>query len=308
MSAPDTLPLVAIVGRPNVGKSTLFNRFAGHRRALVEDQPGVTRDRIAEEIEVGGRRVLVVDTAGLDTEAEAGLVAAAQHQAWSAVEEADAILFVADGQSGLLPDDQELARTLRRTAKPVSLVVNKIDHPQHAGRIVEFHGLGFARTRGVSAEHGTGAWDALEELVAEIPARAAPAPPLGQGIRVAVVGRPNVGKSSLVNRIAGADRVVVSDVPGTTRCRRHPDRARWPRADAGRHGGAAAPGPTHPDRRARQRADDGPLAGARRGGAGGGGRIGGLHRPGREGGEPGARARLCGGGAGQQVGSGDPRR
>jgi len=217
MSAPDTLPLVAIVGRPNVGKSTLFNRFAGHRRALVEDQPGVTRDRIAEEIEVGGRRVLVVDTAGLDTEAEAGLVAAAQHQAWSAVEEADAILFVADGQSGLLPDDQELARTLRRTAKPVSLVVNKIDHPQHAGRIVEFHGLGFARTRGVSAEHGTGAWDALEELVAEIPARAAPAPPLGQGIRVAVVGRPNVGKSSLVNRIAGADRVVVSDVPGTTR-------------------------------------------------------------------------------------------
>jgi GTP-binding protein len=216
MSAPETLPLIAIVGRPNVGKSTLFNRFAGRRRALVEDQPGVTRDRIAEEVEVAGRRVLVVDTAGLEAEAEAGLVAAAQRQAWSAVEEADAILFVADGQSGLLPDDEELARTLRRASKPVSLVVNKVDHPRHADRVAEFHGLGFARTRGISAEHGSGAWDALEELVAQLPERAAPAP-VEPGIRVAVVGRPNVGKSSLVNRLAGAERVVVSDVPGTTR-------------------------------------------------------------------------------------------
>ena len=216
MPPATSLPLIAIVGRPNVGKSTLFNRYAGRRRALVEDQPGVTRDRIAEEVEVGDRRVLVVDTAGLEAEAEAGLVAAAQRQAWSAVEEADAILFVTDGRAGVLPDDAELARTLRRASKPVTLAVNKIDMPQHADLVAEFHGLGFSRTRAVSAEHGGGAWDALEELVAEIPEREEPARE-GEGVRVAVVGRPNVGKSSLVNRMAGVERVVVSDVPGTTR-------------------------------------------------------------------------------------------
>jgi GTP-binding protein len=216
MTATESLPLVAIVGRPNVGKSTLFNRYAGRRRALVEDQPGVTRDRIAEEVEVGTRRVLLVDTAGLEPEAEVGLPAAVQSQVWAAVRDADAILFVADGKSGLLPEDAELARTLRRTARPVTLVVNKIDLPIHAQRVSEFHGLGFERTRAVSAEHGIGAWDALEELVDEIPPRAAP-PVEEEGIRVAVVGRPNVGKSSLVNRLAGVERVVVSDVPGTTR-------------------------------------------------------------------------------------------
>jgi GTP-binding protein len=216
MSAPESLPLVAIVGRPNVGKSTLFNRYAGHRRALVEDEPGVTRDRIAVEAEVGDRRVLLVDTAGLDPEAEEGLPAAVQSQAWAAVRDADAILFVTDGKSGLLPDDRELSRTLRRTQRPVTLVVNKIDLPAHADRVAEFHALGFARTRAVSAEHGTGAWDALEDLVAQIPERPAP-PPEVEGIRVAVVGRPNVGKSSLVNRLLGSERVVVSDVPGTTR-------------------------------------------------------------------------------------------
>ncbi len=216
MNAPESLPLVAIVGRPNVGKSTLFNRFAGRRRALVEDHPGVTRDRIAQEVEVAGRRVLLVDTAGLVSEAEEGLPEAVQHQAWTAVRDADAILFVTDGQSGLLPDDEELARTLRRTACPVTLAVNKIDLPMHAGRVAEFHGLGFERTCGVSAEHGGGAWDALEALVAEIRVRPAP-PQEEEGIRVAVVGRPNVGKSSLVNRLVGVERVVVSDVPGTTR-------------------------------------------------------------------------------------------
>jgi GTPase len=211
------LPIVAIVGRPNVGKSTLFNRFAGRRRALVEDRPGATRDRIAEEVEVGDRRLLVVDTAGLDPEAEAGLPAAVQAQAWSAIRDADAILWVTDAQSGLLPDDLELAQTLRRTAKPVTLVVNKVDVPAHAARVGEFHGLGFERTRGVSAEHGSGAWDALEELAALLPAVGEAAEPREPGIRVAVVGRPNVGKSSLVNRLAGAQHVVVSDEPGTTR-------------------------------------------------------------------------------------------
>jgi GTP-binding protein len=211
------LPIVAIVGRPNVGKSTLFNRYAGHRRALVEDRPGITRDRIVEEVETEGRRVLIVDTAGLDPEAEAGLPAAVQAQAWSAIRDADAILWVTDAQSGVLPDDVELARTLRKTAVPVTLVVNKIDVPKHAARVAEFHGLGFERTRGISAEHGGGAWDALEELVSLLPAAAESEEQEEPGIRIAVVGRPNVGKSSLVNRLLGEERVVVSEQPGTTR-------------------------------------------------------------------------------------------
>ncbi len=217
MSSAPRLPLVAIVGRPNVGKSTLFNRYAGFRRALVEDEPGLTRDRIAEEVEVGARRILLVDTAGLDPAAEQGLPAAIQAQARSAVEEADAILFVVDAQDGLLPPDAAIARALHRSAKPISLVVNKVDVRAHEARAGEFHRLGFERMRPVSAEHGSGAWDALEELVGELPA--APEEPVRgeEGLRVAVVGRPNVGKSSLVNRLAGLERVVVSEVPGTTR-------------------------------------------------------------------------------------------
>ena len=211
------LPIVAIVGRPNVGKSTLFNRFAGSRRALVEDRPGITRDRIVEEVEVDGRQVLVVDTAGLDPDAEQGLPAAVQAQAQAAIDDADAILFVTDGQSGVLPEDESIARTLRRTDKPIALLVNKVDVPGHVSRVGEFHALGFQRTRGISAEHGTGAWNALEEVVAALPrADAAPAR-APDGIRIAVIGRPNVGKSSLVNRLCGEERVVVSDVPGTTR-------------------------------------------------------------------------------------------
>jgi GTP-binding protein len=216
MPPAEALQIVAIVGRPNVGKSTLFNRFAGRRQALVEDVPGVTRDRIAAEVEVAGRTALVVDTAGLDPEAERGLPAAIQAQAQAAIDGADAILFVVDGQGGLLPEDADLARALRRTAKPLLLVVNKIDHPRHEVRMAEFYALGIERTRAVSAEHGSGAWDALEELVAELPEVASVAPE-ETGLRVAIVGRPNVGKSSLLNRLAGSERAVVSEVPGTTR-------------------------------------------------------------------------------------------
>ncbi len=218
MSLLEQLPIVAIVGRPNVGKSTLFNRFAGSRRALALDEPGITRDRIAEEVEVSGRRLLVVDTAGLDSDATAGLAAEIQAQARSAIEGADAILFLVDGKAGLLPEDEELARLLRRSDKPVTLVVNKLDRPEHAPRLSEFHRLGFERTRGVSAEHGSGAWDALEEIAALLPEGAPAAEPAaGEGVRVALVGRPNVGKSSILNRLVGEERVVVSDVPGTTR-------------------------------------------------------------------------------------------
>ena len=211
------LPIVAIVGRPNVGKSTLFNRYAGRRQALVYDSPGITRDRIAAEVEALGRRVWLVDTAGLDPEADAGLPAAVQAQAWAAVEQADAIVFVVDGISGLLPEDREIARTLHRSSKPIALAVNKIDIPAHETRTGEFHALGFAALRGISAEHGRGAWDLLEELVGELPDPDAEPVSHDEGIRVALVGRPNVGKSSLVNRLAGEERVVVSDVPGTTR-------------------------------------------------------------------------------------------
>ena len=217
MSPTSSIPIVAIVGRPNVGKSTLFNRYAGSRRALVDDLPGVTRDRIATEIEVGKRRVLIVDTAGLDGEADEGLYGAVQQQAQSAIAEADAVLFLVDGKAGLLPEDASLAQTLRQTSKPVMLAVNKIDRPQHEVRVGEFYALGFEHTRSLSAEHATGAWDALEDLVAQIPETSEPEPVVDEGIRIAIVGRLNVGKSSLLNRLVGEERVVVSDVPGTTR-------------------------------------------------------------------------------------------
>jgi GTP-binding protein len=212
------LPIVAIVGRPNVGKSTLFNRYAGRRRALVADYAGVTRDRIAEEVEVEGRTVLLVDTAGLDAHADDPLGVAVQAQARSAVDEADAVLFVVDGKAGLLPEDESIARTLRRGNKPLAVAVNKIDVPDHLDRVHEFHALGLEPMLPTSAEHGGGAWDVLEALVASLP------PPLDEepveqddAIRIAIVGRPNAGKSSLVNQLAGQERVVVSEVPGTTR-------------------------------------------------------------------------------------------
>ena len=207
---PAETPIVAIVGRPNVGKSTLFNRYAGRRRALVGDRPGITRDRIAEEIEVGTRRVLLVDTAGLDPEPESGLPGAVQAQARAALEEADAILFVVDGRAGRLPIDEVLARLLHRGALPVSLLVNKIDVPgQDATGRSEFLGLGFERCRAVSAEHGRDAWEALEELVALLPEPRQPAhEPAAPGVRIALAGRPNVGKSSLVNRLVGEEHLV----------------------------------------------------------------------------------------------------
>ncbi len=211
------LPIVAIVGRPNVGKSTLFNRYTGANRALVEDTPGVTRDSIAEEVDLDSRRILLVDTAGLDTDAESALATAVQAQAQAAIEQAEAILFVVDGKSGLLPEDETIANTLRRSSKPIALVVNKIDLPKHYERVHEFHRLGFKKIFAVSGTHGTGAFEALEALIDDLP-QACEEPTIEDGaLRIAIVGRPNVGKSSLVNRLVGAERVVVSDEPGTTR-------------------------------------------------------------------------------------------
>jgi GTP-binding protein len=219
---PSQLPLIAIVGRPNVGKSTLFNRLAGQRRALVDDTPGVTRDRIAAEVAVNGRRVLLVDTAGLDPDAGGEIEAAVQAQARAAVAAADAILFVTDGQAGLVPQEHEIADLLRRARKPVALAVNKLDAPRHAPRMLEFHALGLEPVRGISAEHGSGAWDLLEEIVARLPEPAEDGAPSVEEagerpLRVALVGRPNVGKSSLLNQLAGETRVVVASEAGTTR-------------------------------------------------------------------------------------------
>ncbi len=214
------LPIVAIVGRPNVGKSRLFNRYAGTRRALVDDQPGITRDRIAEELELAGRRFLLVDTAGLEPDPEEGLESAVQAQAEVAVEQADAILFVVDGKAGLLPEDEAIARALRRSDKPLVLAVNKVDLPGHVDRVGDFHRLGFEHVGAISAEHGGGCFDVLEHLVERLEDPAGPSAEAGEDeIRIALVGRPNVGKSSLTNRLTGDERVVVSDVPGTTRDR-----------------------------------------------------------------------------------------
>jgi GTP-binding protein len=221
MSDSQRLPVVALVGRPNVGKSTLSNRYAGYRRALVADQPGLTRDRIAERIEVGGRMIWLVDTAGLDSVRGESLEAAVQAQARSAVESADVILLIVDGKLGLVPEDEAIASTLRRSGKAIGLLVNKIDQPRHhQDRLNDFYRLGIEQTFAVSAEHGGGAFDALEAVLEtlqpEVDAEL-PTPETDSPIRVAIVGRPNVGKSSIANRLAGEDRVVVSDAPGTTR-------------------------------------------------------------------------------------------
>jgi GTP-binding protein len=214
--------MVALVGRPNVGKSTLFNRYSGYRRALVADQPGLTRDRIAERIDVEGREIWLVDTAGLDAgRGQDELDSAVQAQARSAVEAADAILFVVDGQLGLVPEDEAIAQTLRRSGKPLGLLVNKIDQPMHhRDRLHDFYRLGIEQTFAVSAEHGGGVFDALERVLDEVPEPGENADFVAQTeapIRIAIVGRPNVGKSSTANRLAGEERVVVSDAPGTTR-------------------------------------------------------------------------------------------
>lgn len=223
MSRSSTIPVVALVGRPNVGKSTLFNRYAGYRRAIVADLPGLTRDRIVERIEVGGRTIWLVDTAGLDVAKGDGLEAAVQAQARSAVEAADVILFIVDGKAGLVAEDEAIAQTLRRSGKPLALLVNKIDRPnQHRDRVNEFFRLGIPETHAVSAEHGSGAFDALESILEQLPTE----PGAGEAeegrsedapLRLTIVGRPNVGKSSIANRLAGEERVVVASTPGTTR-------------------------------------------------------------------------------------------
>lgn len=209
------LPIVAIVGRPNVGKSMLFNRLTGSGFAVVDDEPGVTRDRNYMNAEWNGRHFLLVDTGGLVPRDEEGLSGLIRVQAESAIDEADAIVFVVDRTDGPLGTDQEIAGLLRRSAKPVILVVNKVDSGDHEQDVHEFHCLGLGEPHPVSALHGRRAGDLLDAIVGAVPqAERLEEEP---GIRVALVGRPNVGKSSLMNRIVGEDVVLVDAEPGTTR-------------------------------------------------------------------------------------------
>jgi GTP-binding protein len=214
--AETQLPLVAIIGRPNVGKSTLFNRLIGSRRSIVGDLPGMTRDRIYGEVEWQGRGWRLVDTGGIVPDDEAMIPSRIFAQARTAIAEARLLLLVVDIREGITPLDEELVRHLRTTEKPVLVVANKAE----GGRIVdlagEFHRFGFINVVPVSAEHGAGIGDLLDAMLDLLPV-AEPRVEAQQEIRVAIIGRPNVGKSSLVNRLLGEDRVIVSPIPGTTR-------------------------------------------------------------------------------------------
>ena len=211
-----SLPVVAIVGRPNVGKSTLFNRLVGGRKAIVHDEPGVTRDRLYATTQWKGRAFILGDTGGFEPGAKRGLSALVVAQIRRAVQEAALILFVVDAREGVSPLDLEIARLLRRDVRArIFVVPNKVDQPAQEGLASEFFRLGFADVFPVSAEHGLGVAELADLIVEALPS--AVAEPETAAIRVAVVGRPNVGKSSLVNRILGQDRVIVSEQPGTTR-------------------------------------------------------------------------------------------
>ena len=210
-------PLVAVVGRPNVGKSTFFNRIAGQRIAIVEDTPGVTRDRIYADAQWLDRTFTLIDTGGFDPSSEDVLLSQMRAQAQIAIESCDLILFFVDARAGLTADDQEVANLLRKAAKPVLLVVNKADSPNQADAIYDFYALGLADPIPISSTNMLGLGDLLDEVVARLPPEEEEDPDAEHPVRVAVVGRPNVGKSSLVNRLLGEDRALVSDIPGTTR-------------------------------------------------------------------------------------------
>jgi GTP-binding protein len=211
-----SLPTVAIVGFPNVGKSTLVNRLVGGTEAVTSPEPGVTRDRKRLATEWNGIAFELVDTGGIDLGDEAELAQDVQAQARLAIAEADAIVLVVDGRAGLRGGDADLAKTLRGSQVPVIVVVNKADRPEDFAITAEFHGLGLGDPIGVSATHGLGTGDLLDAITAALGDRE-PRPDEDDAVRIAVVGRPNVGKSSLVNAFLGSERVIVSDIAGTTR-------------------------------------------------------------------------------------------
>jgi GTPase len=207
---------VAVVGFPNVGKSTLVNRLTGSRTAVVHEQPGVTRDRKEVVAEWGKDRFLIVDTGGVDIADPSPMTRSIAAQAREGVSDADLVLFVVDAKSGITPGDEEVADILRRARKPVLLIANKIDDPAQDSLALDLHRLGLGDPIPMSALHGHGAGDLLDRIVAELPGEGREETP-ETAIRVAILGRPNVGKSSLLNAILGRERVIVSETPGTTR-------------------------------------------------------------------------------------------
>lgn len=209
-------PIVAIVGRPNVGKSTLFNQIGKKRVSIVEDMPGVTRDRIYLDAEWLNHEFTMIDTGGIEIETDDRILTAIRHQAQLAIEEADVILFMVDGKTGLTSSDEEVGAILRNTRKPVILAVNKVDSAKAMDEIYEFYNLGLGEPIPVSASNALNLGDLLDKVVESLPKEHVAEGESDQ-IRIAVIGRPNVGKSSLVNALVGQERVIVSDIPGTTR-------------------------------------------------------------------------------------------
>ncbi len=210
-------PIVAVVGRPNVGKSTLFNRLAGERISIVQDTPGVTRDRIYADVEWTGRKFTLIDTGGMEIGAEDIILKQILQQAEIAIETADVVLFVTDGKTGMTDDDKQVANMLRKTKKPVVLAVNKVDSVERDSmNIYEFYELGIGDPIAISAGQALGLGDMLDEVIAYFPEQQE-YDEEDEVIKVAIIGKPNVGKSSLINKILGEDRLIVSDIAGTTR-------------------------------------------------------------------------------------------
>lgn len=210
------LPVVAIIGRPNVGKSTFFNRIARTREAITDDAPGVTRDRHYRKVEWAGRYFIVIDTGGFVPRSEELFDARIREQAQIAIDEADLVLFLVDAQVGPADIDSEIARILRKSGKPTLLIANKADNPQYELEANALYSLGLGEPFPISSASGRNIGNALDHIVASIP-ETAPSEETLEGIRVAVIGRPNVGKSSIVNRLLGDDRLIVTDTPGATR-------------------------------------------------------------------------------------------
>lgn len=207
-------PIVAVVGRPNVGKSTLFNRIVGDRIAIVEDQPGVTRDRLYAHAEWLNYDFRLIDTGGIEL-GDAPFLTEIRAQVDLAIDEADVILMVVSGREGLTHDDEVVAKMLYKCEKPVVLAVNKVDNPEMRSEVYDFYALGMGEPHPVSGSHGLGLGDVLDEVVAHFPDEAAEQE--DPAVRFSIIGRPNVGKSSIVNAILGEDRMIVSNIQGTTR-------------------------------------------------------------------------------------------
>src|SRR5437016_10256937 len=223
MNGTNKPPNVAIVGRPNVGKSALFNRLIGRRIAIVHDQPGITRDRISAACTRGTQPFVVWDTSGVAGGGESELTTQVRRAVAGAIQESDILLFIVDAKHGLSPVDQELARMLRKSRKPVVLVINKIDNTKQENLAADFASLGFSRSQSISAEHNRGISELLEAIDQSLPSRLSAGEVEHQTsnakrpLAIAIIGRPNVGKSSLINSIVRSERAIVSELPGTTR-------------------------------------------------------------------------------------------